>query len=117
MVWRDAWGEPIQQGDIVEDLNHRYIGKVLFMYNKPHIHYFKQFSAQTLNYELVDVYAPDEAYIRCLAPKKEWRYRLNGHRLNNVEVLQKRKPTERNAQTVRRWICRQWEAPAPTDLR
>lgn len=115
MIWRDAWGEPIQPGDIVEDLNKRYIGEVLYRYNKPHIHYFKQFSTQTLGYEFVSVTAPDEAYIRCLAPKKEWRYRLNGHRLNHVEVLQKRKPMERNAQTVTPIDMPPWGAPAPID--
>ena len=117
MIWRDAWGETIQSGDIVEDLDRRYIGKVLFRYGKPHIHYFKQFSAQTLGYKFVDVVGPDEAYIRCLAPKKEWRYKLNGHRLNHVEVLQKRKPTDRNAQTVTPVDMPPWEAPAPADLR
>lgn len=114
-IWRDAWGEEIDPGDIVEDMNRRVIGEVKFMYGKPHIHYFKQFSAQTLGYEFVDVCAADEAYVRCLAPKKEWRYRLNGHRLNHVELLQKRKPKDRNAQTVTPVDMPTWEAQAPTD--
>ena len=74
-------------------------------------------AVQTLGYEFVDVVGPDDAYIRCLASKKEWRYKLNGHRLNHVEVLQKRKPMERNAQTVTPVEMPPWETHAPTDLR
>ena len=116
-IWRDAWGEEIHPGDIVEDLNRRVIGEVKFMYGKPHIHYFKQFSAQTLGYEFVDVCAPDEAYVRCLAPKKEWRYRLNGHRLNNVELLQKLAVKDGHAQTVTPIDMPPWDAPVPIEWR
>lgn len=117
MTWRDAWGEPIQPGDIVEDINNRVIGEVKYLYNRPYVHYFKQFSAQTLGYEWVSVTAPDEAYLRCLAPKKEWRYKLNGHRLRHVEVLQKRKANNGHAQTVTPIDMPPWEAPAPIDWR
>jgi len=117
VTWRDAWGEEIHPGDIVEDTNRRVIGEVKFMYGKPHIHYFKQFSTQSLGYEFVDVTAPDEAYIRCLAPKKEWVYKLNGHRLNHVEVLQRQKHYNGHAQTVTPIDMPPWEAPAPIEWR
>lgn len=117
MIWRDAWGEEIRPGDIVEDMDRRIIGEVVFRCNKPHIHFYKVFSRQTLGYEFVDVVAADEAYIRCLAPKKDWRYKLNGHRLSHVEVLQKRKPVTRNAQTVTPIAMPTWEAPMPIEWR
>lgn len=116
-VWRDGFGEAIQPGDIVEDMGSRRIGEVLFQGGKPYMRYFKQFSNTTLGYEFLDFVGPDEAYIRCLAPKKEWVYRLNGHRLTHVEVLRKRPVMERNTQTVTPLDMPTWEAPVPIDWR
>ena len=116
-VWRDAWGEEIHPGDIVEDLNTRRIGRVVYRYNKPWMDVWKEFSAAHLAYDPVERFAADEAYIRCLAPKKEWRYRLNGHRLNHVELLQKRPVKDGHAQTVTPIDMPPWDAPVPMEWR
>ena len=115
MVWRDAWGNPIQSGDVVEDTNTRRIGRVVYRYNRPCIDIWKEFNAEMLNYIPVERTTVDDAYVRLLAPKSEWYYKLHGRRLNHVEILQKRSLIDRNARTVEPIDMPPWDAPTPTD--
>lgn len=116
MKWFDAYGNRIMSGDIVEDLSTRRIGRVVYRYNKPWMDVWKEFSAAHLSYDPVERFSTDEAYMRQLAPKKEWRYKLHGGKLNHVEVLQKA-PLAYEPQRTVPIDMPPWEAPAPIDWR
>ena len=108
--WRDLNGEILHDGDMIEDVERRVIGKVLMEGGLPYVLMQKQFRPDLLGYEPLDGKGPKEAYVRGLVARhtKLWwwmhRYTLS------VIVLQK-------AERHRRSLCKpgivQIEAPVP----
>ena len=95
MIWRDCIGDAIRVGDMIEDSRTREIGRVIWKHGYPMMAAEKMFSPVTMQYEKIAKSAVDEAYIRCIVPRKtKLNYFLHGYRLDHIEILQK-SPIER----------------------
>lgn len=88
MKWRDVNGRELAEGDIIEDIRRRVIGRVIIQRGMPAIMVYKQFSTRLMGYEPVEYKAPQEAYIRELVERhtRIW-WMMHGYVLENVEIL------------------------------
>lgn len=86
--WKDAFGQVIKTGDIVEDTNRKIIGRVIKRYGMPMIYAMKKFNAELLSYEMVELKGPNAAYEYGIIPRhtKIW-YRLHGYVLDHIEII------------------------------
>jgi hypothetical protein len=104
--WRDLNGEILHDGDMIEDVERRVIGKVLMGGGLPYVLIYKEFRPDLLGYEPLDTKGPHEAYVRGLVTRhtKLWWW-LHRYTLS-VIVLQK---AERNRRSGRFSHCVHYE--------
>lgn len=96
--WKDAFGREIKIGDIVEDRDRRIIGKAFRHHGMPMIRIFKKFNAGLLNYEMIELKGPNEAYEYGMVPKrtKLW-YWAHGYKLEHIEIIRSAQEANRHA--------------------
>lgn len=108
--WRDLNGEILHDGDIVEDVERRLIGKILMEGGYPYVLMQKQFRPDLLGYEPLDMTGPKEAYLRGLVSRhtKLWWW-LHGYRVNAI-ILRK---AERQRRAPWKPGTTEFETPIP----
>ena len=96
MTWKDAYGNVLREGDIVEDTEKRLIGKITMRNGEPVMIVYKRFDLSLLTYETVmDYKGPIEGHTSMLVPyhSKVWWWR-HGRYLDNVELLKRAEKKE-----------------------
>ena len=108
--WRDLNGKILREGDMIEDVDRRVIGKVVYDCGLPCVLMQKQFRPELLGYELLDWKGPKEAYMRGLVAKhtKLWWW-AHRYTLNVIVLI----PAERHHRSIRNPGIVQIEAPVP----
>lgn len=92
LKWKDAGGNPLDYGDIVEDFERRVIGEIVHGHfdNQPMLRIISQFSVKSMTYVEVPNHGPHEATERSFIPHHSNLYWfIYGYRLNNIELLKK----------------------------
>ena len=92
LKWKDAYGNQIGYGDIVEDFERRIIGKVVrsMLTGQPVLQIISQFSIKAMTYLPPPDNSTDFSLERNFIPKHSKLYWiLHGYRLDNIEILKK----------------------------
>ena len=111
MMWKDANGNELHAGDIVEDTSRRIIGRVIWQHGLPALYAQKKFSYKTMGYELLDMQGPQEAYIKSIVPRHtKLYYFLRGYVLDDVMILRAAEPAKREYKPL--GVTR-FDAPVP----
>lgn len=112
MKWRDMNGAELFIGDIIENRTKREIGQII-VDSKGHIvmKRWKRWSNETLDYEPLLTFGPDEAYNREFIPRKSrlW-WTWNGHCIPDIEMIKHMDPPRRRK---RRTDIMNTDAPIP----
>jgi len=110
MKWRDVNGQPLSEGDIVEDTSRKVIGKIIIRHGLPALLKWKQFDRKTMNYEPVEYKAPMEAYEIGIIERhtKLW-WAMHRYTLDNVEIIAHSQPERR----IRMPGTTYFDAPVP----
>lgn len=93
MIWRDCYGAVLCAGDIIEDLDQRVIGKVVFRNGCPEVLPWKWFMPSTMNYvPAVDCLGNAITETRRITGRHtKLGWAMRGHRMPHVEVLKREK--------------------------
>lgn len=94
LKWKDAGGNSLDYGDIVEDFEKRVIGEIVHSHfnNQPVLRVISQFSVKSMGYVNPPNYSTHEATERSFIPHHSKLYWfIFGYRLNNIELLRKAK--------------------------
>lgn len=90
LKWKDAYGNQIEYGDIVEDFERRIIGKVVrsFLTGQPVLQIISQFSIKAMTYLPPPDNSTDFSLQRNFIPKHSKLYWIfHNYRLDNIEIL------------------------------
>jgi len=90
LKWKDAYGNQIKYGDIIEDFERRIIGKVVrsFLTGQPVLQIISQFSIKAMTYLPPPDNSTDFSLQRNFIPKHSKLYWiLHNYRLDNIEIL------------------------------
>ena len=90
LKWKDAYGNQIEYGDIIENFERRIIGKVVrsSLNGQPVMRIISQFSIRAMTYLPPPDNSTDFSLERSFIPKHNKLYWiLHNYRIDNIEVL------------------------------
>ena len=98
LKWKDAYGNQIGYGDIIENFERRIIGKVVrsSFNNQPVMRIISQFSIKAMTYLPPPDNSTDLSLERNFIPKHSKLYWiLHNYRIDNIEILRSGNDNER----------------------